>query len=148
MRILLFAIPYFVIANACYSTDLAPSKTPENRTLRGIVKFKGKQIPAKPIVMATDPYCAKYYAGKKAPLSERWKWGKNDTLQNVVVYVSKGLPAGRKYEPPKKPAELKQKGCMYVPHVLVVQVDQKLRFENLDETLHNVHSLPRENKEY
>ncbi len=132
---------------SCRAAEVNPSNSPLSGSVRGIIKYNGKQLPAKPIDMASDPYCQKYYANKQKPFRQTWVWGKNNTLQNVVVYVSKGLPAGKKYDPPEEPAEMKQKGCMYVPHVLVMHVEQELRIENLDDTLHNVHPLPRENKE-
>lgn len=148
MRTLFLIAAALAVLPNCRAADVKLSKTPDTGTISGVVKFKGKQIPAKPINMAADPFCVKYYKDKKPPISQRFVWGRNSTLQNVVVYVSKGLPTGRKYQPPQKLAELKQQGCMYVPHVLVVQVNQKIRVENLDDTLHNSRSLPRENKEY
>ena len=116
-------------------------------SVSGTVKWNGKVIPAKPVVMATDPFCTKFYAGKSAPLNERWKWGKNQTLQNVFVYVSKGLE-GKKFEAPKTPHEIDQVGCMYIPHVSGAVLGQKINIKNSDKTLHNVHGLPRINKEF
>lgn len=116
-------------------------------TVTGIVKFDGKKIAPKPVIMATDPFCTRFYAGKKAPLSERWKWGADGTLQNVFVTVVSGL-GGKKFEAPKTPHLIDQVGCMYHPHVSGAMIGQKINIKNSDNTLHNVHGLPRINKEF
>ena len=114
MRVFLLILILAIPATA----DPKPSASPPPLgSIKGVVKFEGKLIPPKPVVMNGDPYCVKYYAGKKPALRQRWVWGKNGTLQNVLVYVSKGLPVGKKYAAPMEPARLAQRGCMYEPHV-------------------------------
>ncbi len=41
-----------------------------------------------------------------------------------------------------------QNGCQYSPHVFGVMVDQKIEIINDDETLHNVHALPKNSKQF
>ena len=41
-----------------------------------------------------------------------------------------------------------QKGCMYTPHVLGIQVGQEREVTNSDPTLHNVHSLSKLNPQF
>ena len=67
-------------------------------------------------------------------------------LANVFVYVKSGLTGS--YPPPGDNALLDQKGCMYSPHVSGVQVGQTLVIRNSDDTLHNVHALPKKNDEF
>ena len=67
-------------------------------------------------------------------------------LQNAFVYVSAGLPDGYSYAPPAEPAVLDQVGCMYVPHVMGVQVRQTIRIENTDPFQHNIHPTPETNR--
>ena len=67
-------------------------------------------------------------------------------LQNVFVYVSAGLPDGYSYAAPSEPAVLDQIGCMYVPHVMGVQVGQTIRIENTDPFQHNIHPTPESNR--
>ncbi len=68
-------------------------------------------------------------------------------LQNVFVYVKSGLPQAT-FETPATEVVLDQKGCKYVPRVFGIQAGQPLRILNSDSTNHNVHPVPRVNKEW
>ncbi len=105
-------------------------------TIKGVVKFEGRQAKRKPIRMSADQFCAKAHKGKPAR-NERYVFGDNDTLVNVFVWVSKGLE-GKDFPTPDQPAVLDQVGCVYVPHVSGVMVNQPLDILNSDNTLHNV----------
>src|SRR4030095_14592124 len=63
-------------------------------------------------------------------------------LQNVFVYVKTGLE-GKAFPTPTTSALLDQKGCVYIPHVMGVMVNQNIEIKNSDPTLHNVHAMPR-----
>lgn len=65
-------------------------------------------------------------------------------LQNVFVYVSKGLD-GWKGDVPTEPVVLDQRGCTYRPHVVGAIAGQKVLARNSDEISHNVHSTPQRN---
>ena len=61
-------------------------------TIRGVVRYVGKKPEPKVLDVSADPYCAACWAGKGGgPISERWPFGENDTLKNVLVYISDGL---------------------------------------------------------
>jgi plastocyanin len=114
-------------------------------TVTGVVKFEG--TPPKPAKIDTsqDPLCAK---GRPTPLTaEDIVVGANGGLANVVIYVSGGLH-GSTFPPPQQPAVLEQKGCQYKPHVLAMQTNQKLSVVNSDETTHNIHPTPNNNREW
>jgi len=68
-------------------------------------------------------------------------------LANVFVYLRSGYDEARIPAPPDMAVHLDQRGCMYVPRVLGVQVGQPLEIGNADPTTHNVHSKPRRNPE-
>jgi plastocyanin len=69
------------------------------------------------------------------------------SLGNVIVFVSEGL-TGRNFEVPQQPVVLEQSGCMYRPHVLALQANQKLEIVNHDNTTHNIHPTPANNREW
>ncbi len=61
-----------------------------------------------------------------------------DALQNAVVYVTK-VDQGKEWGPVQTPV-LDQKGCRYLPDVLIVPKDADLRVRNSDPVLHNIHT--------
>jgi plastocyanin len=120
-----------------------PADAPSS--LKGTVKFEG--TPPKPsrIDMSQDPLCAK--AHPTPATTEDVVVGTGGGLENVVVYVSDGLTS-HNFQPPQQPAVLEQKGCQYKPHVLALQANQKLDVVNSDETTHNIHPTPSNNREW
>jgi len=115
-------------------------------SITGVVKFEGEKKERKALVMAADPYCAK--AHPEEVLSERWIFGKDDGLANVLVQVVKGPGVdGKKFTAPTKSHVIDQVNCMYIPHISAVVLGQKVEFKNSDATLHNVHVMPKINKE-
>jgi len=117
-------------------------------TVTGIIRFKGAKPEAKPITeIGGNAFCKEHEENGELPLHDSFVFGKNgndDTLVNVLVYVSKGLE-GKTFDKPKDPVILDQVGCMYTPHVVAVMVGQTLEIHNSDATLHNVMTMPREN---
>jgi plastocyanin len=114
-------------------------------SVEGVIKFEG--TPPKPtrIDISQDPLCAK---GRSTPLTtEDIVVGADGGLANVVVYVSEGL-ATYDFPPPQQPVVLEQKGCQYRPHVLAVQASQTVTIVNSDETTHNIHPTPSNNREF
>ena len=97
--------------------------------------------------MDADPVCAKKHAGKPVP-NEMLVLGSGNTMGNIIVWVSKGLPAGKTWPAPKTPVVLDQKGCQYVPHVMGIMVGQPYRILNSDGILHNIHTLPKINPSF
>jgi hypothetical protein len=111
-------------------------------TISGAVKFAGVAPPPVRINMSADPNCK-----SSSPAgSEDVVAGANGNLENVVVFVSDGL-GDRTFQPPAQPAVLEQKGCLYRPHVVAIQANQKLSVVNSDTTTHNIHPSPANNRE-
>jgi plastocyanin len=117
-------------------------------TVSGVVRFKGTKPDPKPLTeIAGNSFCKSCYKDGELPQRDNVVFGKNgsdDTLQNVLVYVSKGLE-GKKFDPPKQVVMLDQVGCVYTPHVVAVMAGQTLEIRNSDATLHNVMAAPRNN---
>ncbi len=123
-----------------------PSGTsPDAASIKGVVKFAGQAPHPTPIRMTSEPSCSKLHSGPV--MSEDVVVGQDGGLENVIVFVSQGLE-GRHFDPPAEPATIEQKGCVYKPHVLAVQANQKLRIVNEDGTLHNIHPTPSNNREW
>jgi plastocyanin len=115
-------------------------------TITGTVTFDGKAPALKPLAMDADPACAKKHS---APVpGEALTLGTGNTVGNIMVWVSKGLPAGKTYPAPKTPAVLDQNGCQYKPHVMALMVGQPYKILNSDGVLHNIHALPKINKPF
>ena len=68
-------------------------------------------------------------------------------LANVFVYVKEGL-GDRTFDVPKDSVTIDQKGCQYHPHVLAVMTGQNIEIRNDDETTHNIHPTPKDNREW
>ena len=115
-------------------------------SVTGTVTFAGKAPNLRPLAMDADPACAKKHSGPVP--NEMLVLGNGNTMGNIMVWVSKGLPAGKTWPAPKNPVVLDQKGCMYVPHVMGIMVGQAYRILNSDGILHNVHALPKINKAF
>jgi plastocyanin len=114
-------------------------------SVKGEVKFEGTAPTPSRIDMSQDPLCAK--AHPTPATTEDVVVGPNGGLANVVIYVSDGL-ASSPFQPPAQPAVLEQKGCQYKPHVLAMQANQKLSVVNGDQTTHNIHPTPNNNREW
>ena len=116
--------------------------------IKGKIKFDGKAPKMKPLRMDADPVCV-----ANSDIKPRKEWlvlDENNGVKNVLVYVkeSKSGSLSKNYDTPKEAAVIDQKGCVYVPHVLGVMVGQQLDILNSDGTLHNIHALPKVNKEF
>jgi plastocyanin len=138
LAILELTLSISAIAPNLHAADSASS-------LKGEVKFEGTAPKPTHIDMSQDPLCAKAHP---TPLStEDVVVDAGGGLENVVVYVSDGL-ATHDFQPPQQAAELEQKGCQYKPHVLAIQANQKVNIVNDDETTHNIHPSPNNNREF
>ena len=113
-------------------------------TVNGTVTFDGKAPALKPLSVEAEPICHKKHGGKPAP-NEALVLGPGNTMANILVFVSKGLPAGKTFPVPKTPVTLDQDGCVYKPHVMGIMVGQTYRILNSDGILHNIHTLPKVN---
>jgi plastocyanin len=113
-------------------------------TITGTITYDGKVPALKPLAMDADPACAKMHS--KPAANEMLVLGNGNTMGNILVWVSKGVPAGKTWPAPKNPATLDQKGCQYIPHVQGIMVGQPYKILNSDGILHNVHALPKINQ--
>lgn len=111
--------------------------------IKGRVKYIGKSPKAKRIRMDADPVCAASH--QEAAKAESFVVDADGNMANVIVYL-KGVEYNGKT--PSNEVIIDQKGCVYSPHVLGVQAGQPLKILNSDATMHNIHGLPKINKEF
>ncbi|MGC2541032.1 MAG: carboxypeptidase regulatory-like domain-containing protein, partial [Candidatus Sulfotelmatobacter sp.] len=109
--------------------------------ITGSVKLTGTAPHMRGIDMSKDPYCVKANANSPRHL-ETVVVGSGDGIENVVLYISEGLTAGALAEVPSSEPVFDQKNCMYTPHVLAMDVNQKFKVITSDQTTHNIHPLP------
>jgi len=126
------------------SAMLVLAVPPSAGTIAGKVTYTGTPPKMKTIDMAKEPGCVKEHAASPVT-TENVVTGPGNTLEWVVVYVSAGDQGST---PPAKPAEYHQKGCQYLPHVQVMQVNQALEIFNDDGWSHNIHPLSKANPEW
>lgn len=127
--------------NTAHSAATLPPIDPAtSATVSGTVSFAGTLPPPEKIDMSADPAC-------KGDNSWQPIIVDSGRLANVLVYVKDGL-GERKFDPPSTPVKIEQKGCTYRPHVAAVMAGQPVEFDDNDMTMHNVHPMPKKNKEW
>jgi plastocyanin len=123
-----------------------PGAAGAGSSITGTVTFSGTAPNLRPIAMDAEPVCAKKHTTPAA--NEALVLGPGNAMGNILVWVSKGLPAGKTWPAPKTPVVLDQNGCMYKPHVMGIMVGQPYKILNSDGILHNIHTLPKVNASF
>jgi plastocyanin len=131
-------------APATTAPAAAPADDANAATVTGKVSFTGDKPAMKNISMDATPACAKAHTTPQK--SQEVVVNDNGTLKNVLIFVKSGLPD--KQWPAPAPIKLDQKGCMYEPHVMAVMANQEIEVANDDPTNHNIHPLPKVNREW
>ena len=108
-------------------------------TIAGKIKFDGTAPKRATLDMAADPVCA---AAHPSPAFADNVVVNDGALQYAFIYL-KSVPGT--HPAPGEPSVINQLGCQYVPHVAGVQIGQPMKFTNSDQTLHNVHGMPKIN---
>ena len=100
-------------------------------SITGVVVLSGQPVnPDTQVKVGGDAFCKSH----GEIMTERWKISPTGGLQDVVVNVvnAPSTPI------PQTPIEIRQAGCVYLPHVSAMSVGQSALIENGDETFHNV----------
>ena len=132
-------------ASAASGNANAPAPAASGASVVGKVKFAGQLPQPAHVSMNADPSCAKVHPGPA--VSQDFVAGSDNSLGNVIVFISDGL-AGRTFDVPSEAVSFEQKGCEYAPHVVALRANQKLKMINSDNTTHNIHPLPTNNREW
>jgi hypothetical protein len=110
---------------------------------KGVVTFKGAPPPRKRLFEKNDAKiekpedravcAAEDYFSDEFLVNEKAGNG----VANVVIYIEK-TPAGYTPPPvPEEPAIFDQKGCRFIPHILIVRCNQKMLIKSGDPVVHN-----------
>lgn len=134
------------------ATPGSPAATPAGEKVdpstagevKGTVQLDGAAPQNDAIKMNADPVCMRE---AKSPQFQETYEVDNGKLANVFVYVKDGL-GHYVFDTPTEPVRLEQQGCRYYPHVFGVRVGQPLQIVNGDPTLHNIHAVPKVNREF
>jgi len=112
-------------------------------SISGNVTLEGAPPTFKAIDMSAEAACLQ--ANPSAVVPPIVVTGAHGSLANVVVYVKSGLGSYH-FDIPASPVVLDQRGCMYQPRVLALMTRQPFEVHNEDQTIHNVHPMPRVNR--
>jgi len=115
-------------------------------SISGVVKLEGAAPKFRPINMSADPYCVKANHGHPV-YPDEVVTGPGNSLANVVVYIKSGLE-DYSFPTPSESVTLDQKDCMYTPHVVALMVGQQIKVINSDQTTHNIHPTPTDNRQW
>jgi hypothetical protein len=103
--------------------------------IKGVVAFAGTPPKPQKIDMKKDPACMKINTTQEvSEVSVA-----DGKLADVFVRIAEGLP-DQKWPARTDAVTLDQKGCVYVPQMIGIQVDQPFLVLNSDPLLHNVHA--------
>lgn len=116
----------------------------EAGAIRGVVQVSGA-VEAKTLPVTID----QYICGKEKP-SEALVVGPQRGVRNAVVWLQTPPPGAAAFEAAARPdkVEMDQKGCVFVPRVVLVPAGGTVEFLNSDRLLHNLHSASRENPSF
>jgi len=115
-------------------------------SVKGVAVIDGTAPKNEAIKMNADPVCVKNAKGPQT--QETYMVGADGkSLGNVFVYVKDGL-GNFVFDPPAEAVKIDQKDCRYHPHVFGIQVGQPLEILNSDPTLHNIHAVAKNNREF
>jgi hypothetical protein len=128
-----------------FASSVRLNAAPSGATVSGKVVLKGTPPKSKPVDLSKQPECVQMRA--KDPLfPETVVTGPDNSLQNVVVYISSG-PA-ETTPAPVRAAAFDQQNCHYTTHVLAVRTGEEIRIANNDPFSHNIHPIAKINREW
>jgi plastocyanin len=131
------------------STATAPTGQPVDAatagTITGTIKLDGTPPKEPKINMSAEAYCVTQHPSPVT--ADDVVTGSGGTLANVVVYIQDDMSKWA-FTAPTSPAEIDQKGCLYNPHIVAMIAGQNLEVVNSDNTTHNIHPVPKDNREW
>ena len=135
-------VPKSIVVILCAAfTCVATSLPAGAAVIRGVVVFSGA-VDAKKLPVTIDQYVC----------------GKEKVAEDLVVNAQRGVrsavvwlqtpPAGAAWPSAPVKVEMDQKGCVFVPRVVLVPTGGTVDFLNSDRLLHNLHSVSKDNPSF
>lgn len=112
--------------------------------VEGRVTFDDRIPKLRPLDMNADPACSQ--KNPESVPNPMLEIGADKGLANILITIQN--PPQGSYAPLSTPAVVTFDKCMYVPRVIAVGKGQQVKFVNSDGILHNVHGLPKVNREF
>jgi len=124
------------------ATAAQPVATGGVGTLKGRVVYQGTAPVLQPLVQkgqnVKDAVCA-----KETIPDQKLVVDSSGGVANVVVFLAKAPSGAAVPPPPSDVVDFDNKGCHFIPHVLLMRVGQPVKILNDDFPLqHNTHTLP------
>jgi len=125
------------VAIAAFGQDYKVMNVVDGGTISGTVKWSGAtprnlEMPVTKDLKICDP------DGNKTIGLDRLIIGNDGGVANTIVYL-KNVSSGKSFDLPPQSRHLDQKSCRYVPHILLVPVNDNLTMRSSDTTLHTIH---------
>jgi len=109
----------------------------------GAIKGKVVLLGAAPAQKKIDITIDQYLCGAEKDAGDLLLSPRKE-IQNAVVWLE-NPPADAAWPAQPKKVEMDQKGCVFVPRVVVVPAGGTVDFLNSDRLLHNIHATPKAN---
>ncbi len=117
--------------------------------IEGYVQFIGDAPNMRPLTLNSDPYCEEYWENIDGPYSESFLLNDNGYLQNAIVWIERIDNQPIIFDNSNiQNISLNIEGCIHVPRIIPILLDQPLIIHNNDLTLVNVHSMSTINPEF
>jgi len=134
----MFPLRPFVLAVCAALACLGVTRPVAAANIRGVVVMTGAVAPKKLPVTIDQYICG------KEKVAEDLVVGPQGGVKNVVAWLQTPPPGTAWPSAPVK-VEMDQKGCVFVPRVVLVPAGGTVEFLNSDRLLHNLHSASRDN---
>jgi len=132
VRSLAAAAAAALLATNAWSYQEVP--VPDGGVIRGKVTFRG-EVPLRKIIPTKDPEVCGGIRDEPEIVV-----GPDGAVAEAIVYL-KDVTAGKRWDKPKKAAELTNRNCRFEPHVQVMVAGTDLAIVNDDPVLHNTHGF-------
>jgi hypothetical protein len=118
-------------------SDYTVIKVEDGGAISGTVKWSGPAPKSPKLPITKDPSVCDPDSHKVRDL-ERLEVGSDGGVANTVVFL-KNITQGKAMDLPDARQHLDQKGCRYVPHIMLIPQGGSLDAKSSDPVLHTVH---------